>query len=83
MRIMAILGLLIALGGAGTLAWNEYALARQLGAVAATTIRIVARPSNERCVAILGERNGRALCAAMAIRTRRGARAGPVSPVGA
>src|SRR6478736_4328878 len=35
MRLMAILGLLIALGGAGTLAWNEYALARQLGAVAA------------------------------------------------
>jgi hypothetical protein len=32
-QVMAAVGVLIGLGGAGTLAWNEYRLARQLDAV--------------------------------------------------
>ena len=67
MRLMAILGLLIALGGAGTLAWNEYALARQLGAVA------VARASLERAA----DGDGRVVHL-VAEATRRRAGQGPV-----
>ncbi len=33
MRLMAVIGLLIGLGGAAALAWNEFALARQLDAL--------------------------------------------------
>lgn len=40
MRLMAVIGVLIGLAGAGTLAWNEFALARQLGALAVARARL-------------------------------------------
>lgn len=40
MRLMAAIGVLIGLAGAGTLAWNEFALARQLGAFTEAQARL-------------------------------------------
>lgn len=46
MRLMAVIGVLIGLAGAGTLAWNEFALARQLGAIALARTRLGSGPED-------------------------------------